>query len=167
MRPEEGGGLRRVDAGYIGHQLVTSSVTTVPSFMPTVRLPQLAARWSCVTMTIVAPRLRFASCASAESDRGAGVEVAGGLVGQDQQRIDDERTRDGHALHLAAGQLVGPMPATVPRPTCSSTASTFGHFGAASGVEEAKQRDVLLRGQRRQQIEGTGTTPMLGGDGRC
>ena len=44
-------------------------------------------------------------------DLGAGlrVEVAGRLVGQQDRWIVDERARDGHALALAAGQLVRAM----------------------------------------------------------
>src|SRR5215208_1091206 len=41
-----------------------------------------------------------------DPDRGLGIEVAGGLVGQQQWRVVDERARDRHALLLAAGQLV-------------------------------------------------------------
>ena len=35
----------------------------------------------------------------------SGVEVAGGLVGQDDRRGADERAGDGDALALAAGEL--------------------------------------------------------------
>ena len=40
-----------------------------------------------------------------DPDRGLGVEVAGGLVGQQQRRVVHERARDRDALLLAAGQL--------------------------------------------------------------
>ena len=40
---------------------------------------------------------------------GARIEVAGGLVGQDDERIVHQRAGDGHALLLAAGELAGPM----------------------------------------------------------
>ena len=40
---------------------------------------------------------------------GGTVEVAGGLVGQEQRRLHDGGARDRHALALAAGQLVGPV----------------------------------------------------------
>src|SRR5690606_21447894 len=44
-------------------------------------------------------------------DLGAGdaVEVAGGLVGQDDIRVVDQRSGDRHALLLPAGELVGPV----------------------------------------------------------
>ena len=38
---------------------------------------------------------------------GLGVEGAGGLVGQQDARLRDERPRDGHTLLLTARQLVG------------------------------------------------------------
>jgi hypothetical protein len=38
---------------------------------------------------------------------GGAVEVAGGLVGDDQRRVGHQGAGDGHALLLAAGQLVG------------------------------------------------------------
>src|SRR4029079_16893630 len=37
---------------------------------------------------------------------GARVEVAGRLVGEDERRAVDDGAPDGHALHLAAGELV-------------------------------------------------------------
>ena len=37
------------------------------------------------------------------------VEVAGGLVGEDQRGLGDQRPGDGDALLLAAGQLAGPV----------------------------------------------------------
>ena len=38
---------------------------------------------------------------------GLGVELAGRLVGQDQERVLHQGPGDGHALLLAAGELVG------------------------------------------------------------
>ena len=55
---------------------------------------------------------------------GARVEVAGGLIGQDHQRVVDQRTRDGHALLLAAGQLVGTMMQAVAQPHQSRASFT-------------------------------------------
>ena len=40
---------------------------------------------------------------------GVRVEIAGRLVGQQHRRIERQRARDGHALPLAAGKLVGQM----------------------------------------------------------
>ena len=40
-------------------------------------------------------------------ERQVGIEIAGRLVGQHQLRLVDERARNGHALLLAARQLLG------------------------------------------------------------
>src|SRR5882672_10402770 len=42
-------------------------------------------------------------------DAGAGIERAGGLVGEDDSRVVDQAAGDGHALLLAAGELIGMM----------------------------------------------------------
>ena len=41
--------------------------------------------------------------------RGLAVQSAGGLVSQENVRVVDEGTGNGHSLHLAAGELVGPL----------------------------------------------------------
>ena len=46
-------------------------------------------------------------------DAGAGVEIAGRLVGQDQFRLVDQGAGDGDALLLSAGKLAGMMVAPV------------------------------------------------------
>ena len=38
---------------------------------------------------------------------GAGVEVAGGFIGEDEVRIGDDGARQRHALPLAAGEAIG------------------------------------------------------------
>src|SRR5215471_16649958 len=45
--------------------------------------------------------------------RGVGVEVAGGLVGEDEVRLVDQRPGTGDALRLTAGELTGTMRETV------------------------------------------------------
>ena len=47
---------------------------------------------------------------------GPGIEVAGGLVGQEQGRVVDQGAGDGHALLLAAGELRGVVVQAVPQP---------------------------------------------------
>ena len=55
---------------------------------------------------------------------GDGVEVPGGLVGQEDGRPVDQGPRDGYALHLATGQLVRPVLGPVrSMPTRRSSAS--------------------------------------------
>ena len=40
---------------------------------------------------------------------GARVEVAGGLVGEQDGRVAHQGARNGHALALTSGKLIGPM----------------------------------------------------------
>jgi hypothetical protein len=40
---------------------------------------------------------------------GTAVEVSGGLVGEHDRRVGDQRSSDRHSLALAAGQLAGPV----------------------------------------------------------
>ncbi|WP_435810422.1 hypothetical protein [Streptosporangium canum] len=49
-------------------------------------------------------------------ERGRGVEVAGRLVGQDDQRVVGQRAGDGDPLTLPARQLRGQMPGAVGEP---------------------------------------------------
>jgi acyl-CoA thioesterase-1 len=49
-----------------------------------------------------------------EDTTGGGlVQIAGGFVGQEQPRVVDQRTGQGDALLLAAGELAGPMVAAI------------------------------------------------------
>jgi hypothetical protein len=50
------------------------------------------------------------------SPAGGGVEVSGGLVGQEHVGVHGQGAGDGHALHLAARQLGGPVLAPVRQP---------------------------------------------------
>src|SRR5262249_26549899 len=85
---------------------------------------------------------------------GTRVEVAGGLVRQDEQRIDHERPRDRDALHLAARQLVGTMPAPAPEANLIEHRLDGGaNRTPAPAVEEQGQGHVLLRRQRREEVE--------------
>jgi hypothetical protein len=47
---------------------------------------------------------------------GGGVEVAGGLVGEDDVRVVDQRSGDRHPLLLTAGELIGPVVQPVGEP---------------------------------------------------
>ena len=86
---------------------------------------------------------------------GAGVEVAGGLVGQDDRRVDRQRARNGDALPLAARQLLGQMVRRA-APSWTSVSSSRGalvHLAARPAAQVQRQADVLETGQRRQQVE--------------
>ena len=62
----------------------------------------------CVTM--MTRRSRLSSFRNFHDlNGGFGVEGAGGLVGQDDLGVVHDGARDGHALHLTAGELVRPL----------------------------------------------------------
>ncbi|MEQ4725215.1 DUF6444 domain-containing protein [Nonomuraea sp. B19D2] len=63
-------------------------------------------------------------------DRGRRVQVAGRLVGYQQQRVVGQRAGDGGALLLAAGQGGGSLSACSAMPTRSSSASALGRRSA-------------------------------------
>src|SRR5215469_5231832 len=84
---------------------------------------------------------------------GAGVEVAGGLVGEDDFRPADQGTRDGHPLLLPAGQLR--------RAVLQSRAQAHRFHdrvepGPVGGAPRDVQRegDVVRRGESGQQVIG-------------
>ena len=81
-----------------------------PSWISSTRSSGVMNRRSWVTTTRVVPR-RFLEPAEDRVDLVAGlrVELAGRLVGQDQDRLLDQRPGDRHALLLAAGELVRPV----------------------------------------------------------
>ena len=62
-----------------------------------------------MTSTIVVPDSRLSVTRSSSTMRAPvlAVEVAGGLVGEEEARRVAEGARDGDALLLAAGELVG------------------------------------------------------------
>ena len=82
------------------------------------------------------------------------VELAGRLVGQEEPRPVGERPGDGHALLLAARELVRP----VPRPLAEADElEQLAHPRVALarlGADEAERDlDVLGRGQERHEPE--------------
>ena len=62
---------------------------------------------SCVTSTMVLPSLVQPLEQRHDFVAGGGIEVAGGLVGQQDRGVVHQRAGHGHALPLAAGKLVG------------------------------------------------------------
>src|SRR3546814_5700247 len=81
------------------------------------------------------------------------VEVAGGLVADQQRRIGHDRAGDRHALLLAAGQLVGLVLRTV-----AKAHQLQRDLGVALALRRAqvgqqqRQFDVALRGEHRHQV---------------
>ena len=93
-----------------------SSATISPSRIWMRRWKPRGDASSCVISTSVAPS-EASPCSSAiTSPPDFGVEVAGRLVGEDDQRPLGDGPRDRHALALATGQLLGPELKPVPRP---------------------------------------------------
>ncbi len=80
-----------------------------------------------------------------------GVEVPRGLVREQHRRLVDQRSGDGDALFLSAGELgrVVLEPVAEPEPI----EQVGGTVAVVSGVERGRQRHVLDGGQRRQQVE--------------
>jgi hypothetical protein len=86
---------------------------------------------------------------------GAFVEIAGGLVREQNSRSFDQGPGDRHALLLAAGQLRRQMPGPVAQPQLGQRLP--GTFPARRGVDtERDQRglDVFLGGQGGDEVEG-------------
>src|SRR3990167_1551178 len=86
---------------------------------------------------------------------GMAVEVAGGLVGEQQRRLHDHGTGDGDALTLAAGQLrrAMPNPVTEVQPLHQARAAALA-LGRLDTGQEHRQFDILQGGQARDQVVG-------------
>ena len=84
---------------------------------------------------------------------GPGVERTGGLVGEDHVGLPDERPGDRDPLLLTARELCGTVLDPVPQPDAFERRPDRGARNAPAG-EPRRQRDVLLRGERTEQVEG-------------
>ena len=84
------------------------------------------------------------------------VEVAGGLVGEDEGGRADDGPGDGHALALAARELRGSVVKPVRHPHALQGDPGGGGVGFGVGVfaVQQRQRDILQDGEARQQVEG-------------
>ena len=83
---------------------------------------------------------------------GAGVEVAGGLVGEDDRRPAGQRPGHRDPLLLTAGELVGPVVEPVAEADRLDDRGVPLRVGPPAG-DRQRQQDVLLGGQRRHQVE--------------
>ena len=129
------------------------SSTIRPSARNSTRSAYDAAPGSWVTITMVWPNSSTLRRRKPEHlGAGAGVEVAGGLVGEHDRGAAGERAGARDALLLAAGQLARP----VAEPVAQADRVDHGVepllVGLAAGDVE-RERDVLERGQRRDQVE--------------
>ena len=76
--------------------------------------------------------------------RGAAVEVAGGLVGQQQLRLAHQRARHGDALPLAAGHFVGRCNMRSPRPTrCNARVRVLAPSRRRQAAIDQRLRDIV------------------------
>src|SRR5688572_13771691 len=85
---------------------------------------------------------------------GAGIKVAGGLVGKDDRWVDRQRARDRDALPLPAGQLFRPM--MQPRVELDERQELAGpllRLTTRPPAQMQRQTDVFQARQRRQQVE--------------
>ncbi len=81
------------------------------------------------------------------------VEVAGGLVGQDELRPQRQRARDRHPLLLTARELTRIVVGTVDESHgVEKLASSLGPARLAGQLE--RHRDVVERGESRDQVIG-------------
>ena len=119
------------------------------------REAQAAMSCSWVTRQMVIPDLAIETLEEREHlEAGARVEVARGLVGEEERRIGDEGAGDGHALLLSARELVRRVVTAVAelhRPERGDGA-VAPLLGGDSAVDE-RQLHVLLRGGTRQEVE--------------
>ena len=105
-------------------------------------------------MTVVWPSSSTASRSSCEHvGAGGGVEVAGRLVGEQHGRLGDERAGDRDALLLAAGELRRLVVAALGEADALDQRVDRRASGLRPAIASGSE-DVLLRGQRRQQVEG-------------
>ncbi len=96
-----------VHAGCVPAARCVLSLTMRPSCRRMVLWAWSATTDSCVIRTMVCPSA-WSRAEGLEDDLpGLGVQVPGGLVGQDEGRVVDQGPGDGHALYLAPGQLIG------------------------------------------------------------
>src|SRR5205085_7482193 len=76
------------------------------------------------------------------------------FIAQERFRLGDERARHGHALHLTARKLIGKMGSALPQShSFQFVPCRFLSPATSLAGQEQRQRDVLLRRQRGQQIE--------------
>ena len=85
---------------------------------------------------------------------GAGIQGAGGLVGQDDLRGSDQGAGDGSALLLAAGDLVGILLQQAFNAQGHRDGHQGGvHFAVALTGQDQGQADIVLEGEGIQQVE--------------
>ena len=84
---------------------------------------------------------------------GDGIEIAGGLVGEEHGGVAHQGAGDGHALLLAAGQFGGLVAQTCLQAHFAQQADGLGTgFLHGTPGNQCRDHDVLLGGKFRQQV---------------
>ena len=121
--------------------------------MNTTRSAQAAADGSCVTITSVRPPSSTVSRSSASTARPERVSSAPvGSSAKIDVGLADERAGDRDALLLAARELRGAVAGALAEPDALERVADDGARQPRAG-EPRRQRDVLLGGQRAEQVE--------------
>ena len=79
------------------------------------------------------------------------VEISGGLVGEDEFWLIDERAGDGDALLFAAGKICGEMLEAISK--ADSLERFDGLRFVGDGVEVLREHDVFERGEIRDEMK--------------
>ncbi len=79
------------------------------------------------------------------------VEIAGGLVGENQLGMVDQSASDGDALLFAAGELRGQVLDAIGEPDACEGGASFGFVGSAMKI--LGEHHVFKRGEVRDQME--------------
>src|ERR1044071_10042617 len=83
------------------------------------------------------------------------IEIAGRLVGEDERRVVDQRTGDGDALALAAGELVRAVLGAVDQADALERFhGPLAPVAAAGAGVEQRELDILQHGGARPAGEG-------------
>lgn len=86
--------------------------------------------------------------------RRARIERAGRLVGKHELRLRDERAGDGHALLLAAGELIRELLQQLGNAKLPGDGrKARGHLRIRLAGEHERQENVILHGERIEQVE--------------
>jgi hypothetical protein len=86
--------------------------------------------------------------------RGGGIQVAGGLVGENQRRVGDDGARHGHALLLPAGKLARQvMQAVLQAHQLERRGGVLDALGLFQVGQLERQFHVLQRREHRNQVE--------------
>jgi hypothetical protein len=119
-------------------------------------------------MTVYAPSSNVIVVPRMDRSALAGVQVAGGLVGQDQSWSDDQRARDAHELLLPAGELLGEEVALGDHPEAVQHSripafQSYSCLSATIGSTFAARRAEIEAARRATPVNTISVTPNTAG----